>query len=188
MMEGLLESLQDDIGATWSLVAEMFCSVINEGVELDDVDAAILFEYVNCTGMHISNVVRILRPGFASADRDERAEALNDLIDHPLPGFGCACGTQRDHVAELASAAVDYADDAYWAVRELGNDDVLDELDHALAHLDTVRYLLDPTVFEPAPGASDVVRIRLAECRDVCERDLEESRALVRVQIQATWN
>jgi hypothetical protein len=190
-VEGISRAFDEHVGGLWSFIAEAFCSYLNNGVELDDVDAAVLFDYIDCTGRHVSNVVRAIRPAFTSPDPEERSSALVDLCDRDenLPPFLCDCSTNLEHIAELASGAITLGEDSIAAARRLGmSEAIVQELDFALAHLDTILYIADPAYFEPWPGSNAKMREYLAEAREDCRRDVEESRSLVRAQLLAASN
>jgi hypothetical protein len=192
VVEDVPRSLDDHVGAMWSCVAEAFCSVLNHGTDLGPLDADVLFEYLNCTGMHVSNVVRAIRPALRSPDPAERETALTELTGRTFPPFDPFLMTRSLHVANLARDAIEHgrAADAE-AIRLRSHpqiDVVLDELSDALGHLEVVLFLTDPDAFIPGPDADDRERILLAEVRDICERDVEETRARLARGLEASWN
>ena len=73
--------------------------------------------------------------------------------------------------------------------RRVGADAVLvDELEYALDHLDTILYLTTPEQLDPERGVDAEERAYLADLRDACRRDIEESRVRMRAQLQAASN
>ncbi len=184
------EALLDNaLGEMWSFVAEAFCWFLNSGVELDDdIDTAVLLDYLNCAGEHASTVVRHLWGPLQSSDPEERAEAFARLCDRGVPDFMCVCSTDREHIAELAVEAIARGAAVYDACKRRNTDAaILDELDFVLAHLDTVVYLTDPLWLLPLDNAPEL-REHYEETLDACRRDVEESRELVRAKLQAACN
>ena len=62
----------------WAFIAETFCWFLNNDVRLDDdVDTAILFDEINCAGVHISNVLKTLWEPMRSDDQDALARVAS---------------------------------------------------------------------------------------------------------------
>ena len=73
--------------------------------------------------------------------------------------------------------------------RRVGADTALvDELEYALDHLDTILYLTAPEQLDPGRGVDTEERAYLTDLRDACRRDVEEARVQVRAQLQAASN
>jgi hypothetical protein len=181
------EALDRALAEMWCFVAEAFCWFLNSDVELDDdVDTAVLLDYINCTGIHVSNVLKALWGPMLQPER--RASAVATLCELGVPDFMCVCATDRQHIAELAVEAGVRATDVYITVRRTGRAEVLDELEFTLDHLDTIVFLTDPVRLEAGPRADAEERTAMADVREACRQDVEEARALVRAQLQAASN
>ena len=181
------EALDRALAELWCFVAEAFCWFLNSGVQLDDdIDTAVLLDYLNCTGIHVSNVVKQLWTPMRDPDR--RASAVSMLCELGVPDFMCVCGTDRQHIAELGAEASVRAMDVFLAVRRTASEAVLEDLEFALDHLDTVLFLTDPARLEPEPGMGAEERAALADIRDACERDVADARVQMGARLQAATN
>jgi hypothetical protein len=174
----------------WAFIAEAFCWFLNNDVRLDDdVDTTILFDEINCAGVHISNVLKALWEPMQSGDQDARSRAIATLCSGGVPDFICVCATDRDHIAELSIEASIRASSILASCRRVGADTVLvEELEYALDHLDTILYLTAPEQIDPARAVDAEERAYLTELRDACRRDVEETRVRMRAQLQAASN
>ena len=181
------EALDRALAELWCFVAEAFCWFLNSGVQLDDdIDTAILLDYLNCTGIHVSNVVKQLWTPMRDPVR--RSSAVSMLCELGVPDFMCVCGNDRQHIAELGAEASVRAMDVFLAVRRTAAPAVLEDLEFALDHLDTVLFLCDPVRLEPEHGMGAEERAALADIRDACERDVADARVQMGARLQAASN
>ena len=184
------EVLDITLREMWSFVAEAFCWFLNNEVALDDeIDTTILFDEINCAGVHISNVLKSLWTPMQTDDQDERALAVATMCNGTVPDFICVCSDDRQHIAELAIEASHRVAMVFASCRRVGADGALvEEFEFALDHLDTIVYLCDPSRLEPDTAADSEERAYLGEVCSAIRRDLDESRHFIRAQLQAASN
>lgn len=184
------EVLDITLREMWSFIAETFCWFLNNDVALDDdVDTTILFDEINCAGVHISNVLKTLWTPMQTDDQDERARAVAQMCDGNVPDFICVCADDRQHIAELAIETSIRASMIYASFRRVGvSDEISDELEYALDHLDTIVYLCEPDRLDPSAGVDEEERRHVRDVRDACRRDVEAARERLRAQRVAATN
>ena len=184
------EVLDITLREMWSFIAETFCWFLNTDVHLDDdIDTTILFDEINCAGVHVSNVLKALWGPMQTNDQAARSRAVAEMCSGEVPDFICVCADDRQHIAELAIEASVRGAEIYLSCRRLGADHVvMEELEFALDHLDTIVFLADPSRLDPETGADAQERRYLRDVREACRRDVEEARERVRAQRVAASN